>query len=79
MTSFVTCPTSIKAVFCCFAIRCNAAEHSRTWETDPGELERCESCNAWMLSMIAMAGYLKLKNNEFSELTIEANPNIVYN
>ena len=29
-------------------------------------------------AMIAMAGYLKLKNNQFSELTIEANPNIVY-
>ena len=30
-------------------------------------------------AMIAMAGYLNLKNNQFSELDIEANPNIIYN
>ena len=29
-------------------------------------------------AMIAMAGYLKFKNNQFSKLDIEANPNIVY-
>ena len=29
-------------------------------------------------AMIAMAGYLKFKNNQFSDLNIEANPNIVY-
>jgi len=29
-------------------------------------------------AMIAMAGYLNLKNNQFSKLDIEANPNIIY-
>jgi len=30
-------------------------------------------------AMIAMAGYLQLKDKKYSDLTIEANPNIVYN
>ena len=29
-------------------------------------------------AMIAMAGYFKLKKKEFSDLSIEPNPNIIY-